>query len=81
MARFMDFHEDLKLPAQALAQIAEDAATPGPTGSASARPSCTTTPTERRAACSTGQTRTPSGSTTPRSECPAAMSIRQTALT
>ena len=25
MARFMDFHEDLKLPAEALAQIAEDA--------------------------------------------------------
>ena len=25
MALFMDFHEDLKLPAEALAQIAEDA--------------------------------------------------------
>ena len=25
MARFMDFHEDLKLPAEAIAQIAEDA--------------------------------------------------------
>ena len=25
MARFMDFHEDLKLPAEAFAQIAEDA--------------------------------------------------------
>jgi len=24
MARFMDFHEDLKLPAEAIAQIAED---------------------------------------------------------
>ncbi len=24
MARFMDFHEDLKLPADAIAQIAED---------------------------------------------------------
>ena len=24
MARFMDFHEDLKLPAEAVAQIAED---------------------------------------------------------
>ena len=25
MARFMDFHEDLKLPADAIAQLAEDA--------------------------------------------------------
>lgn len=25
MARFMDFHEDLKLPPEAIAQIAEDA--------------------------------------------------------
>jgi Nickel responsive protein SCO4226-like len=25
MARFMDFHDDLKLPAEAIAQIAEDA--------------------------------------------------------
>jgi hypothetical protein len=24
MPRFMDFHEDLKLPAEAIAQIAED---------------------------------------------------------
>jgi hypothetical protein len=45
MALFMDYHEDLKLPVEALAQIAEDTATPGPTGSACARSSPATTPT------------------------------------
>ena len=48
-------------------------ATPGPTGSASARSSCTTTPTGRCTACSKGRTKTPSASTTPPSACPAAM--------
>ena len=54
-------------------------ATPGPTGSASARSSCTTTPTGRCTACSKGRTRTPSGSTTPHSACPAATCTRSAA--
>jgi hypothetical protein len=75
MPLFMDFHEDLKLPAEAIAQIAAD------TRNARAdqfgvRPSCTTTLTARCTACSTGRTPRPSASTTPRSACPAATCTR-----
>ena len=77
LARFMDFHEDLKLPAEAIAQITEDTRNAGgPTGSASARSSCTTTPTARCTACSKGQTKTPYASTTPPLACPAVMCTR-----
>jgi hypothetical protein len=39
--RFMDFHEDPKLPAEAIPQIAEDARHARADSSAYARPSCT----------------------------------------
>jgi hypothetical protein len=35
MARFMDFHEDLKLPAEAIAQIADDTRPPRSAAAAS----------------------------------------------
>ena len=66
MARFMDFHEDLQLPADAIAQLAEDARTPGPISWPCARSSFTTTPKARCTACWTGQMQKPSARTTPR---------------
>lgn len=79
MARFTDFHDDLKLPAAATAQIAKTHATPEPASSASARSICTTMPQARCTACLKGQTRKPSASTTRRLESPAARSTRRTA--
>ncbi len=37
MARFMDFHQDLKLPAEAIAQIADDTRNARPTWSSQDR--------------------------------------------
>ena len=54
MARFMDLHEDLKPPAEALPQIAEDTRHARATSLWSARSSCTTTPTVRSTARSQG---------------------------
>ena len=79
MALFMDYHEDLKLPAEASRRSPRMPVTPGPTGSAYARSSCITTPTGRCTACSTGRTRAPSASPTPRSASPAARYTRSAA--
>ena len=73
MARFMDFHEDLKLPAEAIAQIAGDTRNARADRFGVRQIELYTTPTARCTACSKGPTKTPSASTTPRLACPAAM--------
>lgn len=78
MALFMDFHQDLKLPAEAIAQIAEDARQ-ARADRFGVRSSCTITPRERCTACWKGRTRKRSASTTPHSASPAATSTRSTA--
>ena len=62
MPRFMDFHQDLKLPAEAIAQIADDTRHGRTDRFGSARSSSTTTQPARCIACSKGQTRKPSAS-------------------
>ena len=78
MPRFMDFHPDLKLPDEAIAQIADDTRQSAPTSSASASSSSTTTPKARSTACSKAPTKKPSAATTPLSASPAATSTRST---
>ena len=70
MARFMDFHQDLKLPAEPIAQMAEDARNARTTSSACARSSCTTTPRARCTACWKDQTNKPCAGTAPHGEGP-----------
>ena len=72
MPRFMDYHDDLKLPAEAIEQIAagaRDGADRRVRGRG--RSSCTTTTGGMCTACSTAPTRRRSASTTRRSACPA----------
>jgi hypothetical protein len=76
MARFMDFHEDLKLPSEAIAQIAEDTRTARTDRFGVRQIELYHNPTARCTACSNARTRTPSASTTPRLVCPAAMCTR-----
>jgi len=51
MPRFMDFHPDLKLPAETIAQIADDTRHARADRFGSARSSSTTTRTARCIAC------------------------------
>ena len=52
MAKYMDFHNDLKLPNDALLQITQDTKDARKTSSASVSSSCSTIPKERCTACS-----------------------------
>ena len=70
--RFMDYHDDLKLPAEAIEQIAQGTRDGTATSSACGRSSFTTTPTARSTACSKVPAKRPSASTTRRSTSPAA---------
>jgi hypothetical protein len=79
MPRFMDFHQDLKLPAEAIAQIAEDTRNGTADEFGVRQVELYTTPTARCTACWTDPTRTPSASTTPRSASPARTCTRSTA--
>ena len=79
MPRFMDFHDDLKLPQAAIDQIAQETRTASPTSSACGRSSFSTTPTGRSTACSKGRTRKPSGSITRRSTFPVVRCTRSMA--
>jgi hypothetical protein len=76
MPRFMDFHQDLKLPAEAIAQIADDVRNGRADQFGVQQASSTTTPKAPSSACSTAQTRKQSAATTPRSASTAATSIR-----
>ena len=76
MARFMDFHEDLKLAAEAITQIADDTRNARADRFGVRQIELYHNPTARCTACSNGPTRTPSASTTPRLACPAAMCTR-----
>ena len=57
MPTFMDFHDDLQLPAEAISQIREDTKEESATSLVSARWSCSTTKTGKCTACSKGLTR------------------------
>jgi hypothetical protein len=76
MALFMDFHEDLKLPPEAIAQIADDTRAGRADQFGVRQVELYHNPDGRCTACSKDRTRTPSASTTPRSASHAAMSTR-----
>lgn len=76
MPRFMDFHPDLNLPAEAIAQIADDARTAKADQYGVRQIELYHDPRARSTTCWTGQTNTPSAPTTPRSASPAATSTR-----
>jgi hypothetical protein len=73
MARFTDFREDLKLPAEAIAQIAEDTRNARADRFGVRQIELHHNADGKVYAWSKGRTRTPSASTTPRLACPAAM--------
>ena len=73
MPRFMDFHQDLKLPAEAIAQIAEDTRNGTADEFGVRQIELYHNADGKVYACSKGRTRTPSASTTPSMPCPAAM--------
>ena len=76
MPRFMDYHDDLQLPPEAIEQIAQ-----GTRDGVSDQFGVRQIELYHNAdgkvyACSKGRTRTPSASTTPSMPCPAAMCTR-----
>ena len=79
MARFMDFHDDLKLPAAAIAQIAGDTRDARTGQFGVRRIDLYHKPQARCAACLKGQTRKPSASTMRRLESPAVWCTKRTA--
>ena len=67
MPRFMDFHADLKLPPEAIAQIADDTRNERTDEFGVRQVELYHNPEGRCTACSTGPTKMRSASTTPRS--------------
>jgi hypothetical protein len=79
MALFMDFHEDLKLPAGAIAQIAEATRQTRADQFGVGQVELHHDPGGKVYCLPNGRTRTPSASITPRSACPAGRCTRCTA--
>ena len=76
MPRFMDFHPDLKLPAEAIAQIADDTRHARADRFGIRQIELYHNGNGQVYACSTGRTNRPSTPTTPRWACPAATSTK-----